>query len=271
MFHEVHVTASQHSLFRHRVQAFVTQVMARRVAEKADRCFVSVQPFIDVVDKLKRASVPVEWLPIPSNLPSSVDQKRVDCLRADLVGDRVTPLVGHFGTFGGPLRHLLLDVIERAARVYPHWRFVFIGRGSREFQRDLEIRGVLPPGRSASSGGLAAEEAAHWISACDVMVQPYPDGVSTKRGSLMASLALGMPTVSNLGSLSDSLWQDCSGLMLADKAEAGEIVEAVAAILSDVQLRSYLQAEAAKLYARCFSSEHTICRLEAASVPATVA
>jgi len=228
---------------------------------------------VEIVDKLKRPGVPIEWLPVPSNLPTETDRREVEILREELSKGGAAPLVGHFGTYGGPLRTLLQEVVELSRPAHPGRKFVFIGRGSREFLNVLEDKGTLARGSAAASGGLGPAAAACWIKACDVMVQPYPDGASSRRGTLMAALALGKATVSNVGQLSDTFWKHSKSLCLAEGPYAGEIVAEVSKVLADTQLRNRLEADAAKFYADRFRLEKTIERLEAIahSKPGTIA
>ena len=46
------------------------------------------------------------------------------------------------------------------------------------------------------------------IGACDLLIQPYPDGISSRRTSAMAGLALGIPVITTTGSLTESLWAE---------------------------------------------------------------
>jgi len=266
MFHELYVVAPKGSPLKHRLLASVTQNMAQRTAKRADHCFVSISPFVDVIERLKRPGVPAEWLPVPSNLPTETDRQEVERLRARLLRDGTAPLVGHFGTYGGPLRPLLRGVVEKSRGLHPEWKLVFIGRGSREFLNELEGQDVLPKGSAAASGGLEPAEAACWIKACDAMVQPYPDGASSRRGTLMAALALGKATVSNLGGLSDSFWKHSASLCIAERYDADEIVAAISKVLGDTQLRNRLEVDAAQFYADRFSLERAIQRLEIIAV-----
>jgi glycosyltransferase involved in cell wall biosynthesis len=262
MFHEVHFVAARGASWKHHLLALITQNMSKRLANKADRCFVSISAYGGYIEKFTRVGIQPEWLPVPSNVAVEVDQGDVDRLRARLLNGGAHLLVGHFGTYRGTIRALLHRVVAESRLLYPNWKFVFIGRGSREFLSDLETQGVLPRDSAAASGGLGSTETACWIKACDVMVQPYPDGVSTRRTSLMAPLALGKATISNLGHLSDSFWEDSSSIYLAAHPDPRELVAAVSTVLNDCKLRNRLQADAARCYVQRFSLERTIEELE---------
>jgi len=261
MFHEVCVDSSSGSSWKHRVLSMVTRGMAQRLAWRADRCFVSTSSFADIIKLFRRPGVQVDWLPIPSNLPVESDQREVDRLRPRLLEGNPGPLVGHFGTYGTATQPLLLDFVRNSGILHPLWKLVFIGRGSLEFTRTMEAEGFIPPGRAVSSGATSPSEAACWISACDVMVQPYPDGASTRRTTLMAALALGKATVTNLGHLSDGLWAGNSALRVVGSPDAAEMVNEVARVLADASLRTRLEADAAQYYTQQFSLSCTIDRL----------
>jgi len=262
MFHEVHFVAAKGASWKHHLLALITQNMSKRLARKADRCFVSISAYGGYIEKFTRVGVQPEWLPVPSNVAVEADQEDVDRLRARLLRGEADPLVGHFGTYRGTIRTLLRMLVAESRLLHPNWTFVFIGRGSREFLSELETQGVLPRGNAMASGGVASTETACWIKACDVMVQPYPDGVSTRRTSLMAALALGKATISNLGHLSDRFWEASSSLYLAAHADPCELVAAVSTVLNDCRLRNQLQVDAARCYAERFSLERTLEELE---------
>lgn len=262
MFHEVQVWAAKGSPWKHRLLSSITRSMARRMANRADRCFVSTIPHAHAVAEFTRTGIQAEWLPVPSNLAVETDEENVRRLRAILSGGRAVPLVGHFGTYKGALRSFLWSTVARSRLFYPEWRFVFIGRGGSEFLTDLERQGILEPGDAVAAGELPSAEAACWIKACDVIVQPFPDGVSTKRASLMAALALGTAIISNLGPSSDSVWEASGSLHLVDRPDAEDLVAAVHMVLNDDRVRTRLRADSAQCYAQQFSLERTLRLLE---------
>jgi len=47
-----------------------------------------------------------------------------------------------------------------------------------------------------------------------VLLQPYEDGVTTRRGSIIAALALGVPVVTTTGRMTEPLWRASAAVTL---------------------------------------------------------
>ena len=107
------------------------------------------------------------------------------------------------------------------------------------------------------------ELAAH-LAACDLLVQPFVEGVTTRRTSLMAGLALGVPIVTNSGPLTESLWGDEQLVALVPVNTPQALAERVDGILQDVSARQALGQRGKEGYARLFSMERTIEKLRIA-------
>ncbi len=53
------------------------------------------------------------------------------------------------------------------------------------------------------------------------MIQPYPDGISSRRTSAMAGLALGLPIVSTSGHLTETIWAEHAAVVLTPIGDHG--------------------------------------------------
>ncbi|WP_180541762.1 glycosyltransferase family 4 protein [Nevskia soli] len=211
-----------------------------------------------------------EWAPVPSNIPEYPDLREVLRARA-AIGGPAQMVVGHFGTFRRDVACLLFPVLEELLRTTDA-RVLLAGRGSDEFADTFTSRNSDFDRRISSFGELEAEEVAIVLSACDVLLQPYPDGISTRRGTAMAALALGIPMVSNLGHLSEPKWRDTEAARIMNSASAQELTAAVRAVLQDRNLRAGLSANARSTYQAQFALSHTIDSLlrdDAQAVPET--
>jgi glycosyltransferase involved in cell wall biosynthesis len=96
-----------------------------------------------------------------------------------------------------------------------------------------------------------------------VLVQPYPDGVSSRRTSAMAGLALGVPVVTNAGPMTEPVWAEHRAVSIVDRADGW--VPAVLQLLGDAGVRARQAEQARALYADRFDLSRTIDALRHAS------
>jgi glycosyltransferase involved in cell wall biosynthesis len=105
---------------------------------------------------------------------------------------------------------------------------------------------------------LKSIDVAAALRACDVVVQPYPDGVTTRRTSVMAALANGVPVVTTHGPLTESVWEISGGVSLVPVGRPSAIEAAAVALALDTDVRGALAIRGRHLYDEQFSIERTI-------------
>jgi hypothetical protein len=98
------------------------------------------------------------------------------------------------------------------------------------------------------------------LQACDLMLQPYADGVSCRRTSFMASLAHGRASVTTLGHSSEGFWATSDATAVVDGG-SGLLAEEVIRLLADKQARARMGRAACRLYHEQFAVEHTVAAL----------
>jgi glycosyltransferase involved in cell wall biosynthesis len=231
--------------------------MAALVAARADRLFVST-PWWGRFLPAWRRRAPVEWLPVPSNLPTAPPAHAVEAARRASGGGPEGVLLGHLGTYGELIAGMLEEALPALLRQDGRRRAVLAGRGSTSFAERLTRQYPELAGRLCALGGRPADELAATLRACDVLLQPFPDGLSTRRSSAMAGLGLGRPVVSNLGEATEPLWHGCEALVLAPRPTGEAVREAAEALLSAPETWPELGRRAAGFYAEHFSLAHTL-------------
>lgn len=253
MFHEVAFPFSWRPA-RHAVLGAATRVMARLVAGVADRVLVSTPVWGELLERLQPRVKPPEWLPVPCTIATE----------ASPAGVRLAPpggfVVGHFGTFGGAIAGLLAATAGGILNLVPTAALLLVGRGSEVFRDGFVAAHPGLASRVAATGALPGEAVSAHLRACDLLVQPYPDGVTSRRTSVMAGLANGLPVVTNLGTLSEPLWAG-GGVALVPSPDAGAVTRAAVELLADPAARAELGRRAAALYRDTFALEHTIAKL----------
>jgi glycosyltransferase involved in cell wall biosynthesis len=258
MFHEVAFPLPKWPP-AHTLLGLVTRQMARQVAGAAERVFVSIPAWATLLKRIAPRARTGEWLPVPCNVATSAEPAAIARVRERYL----TPggfLVGHFGTYGGPITDILTPSAIGLLELAPEASMLMIGRGSDRYRDCVANAHPKLANRVHATGQLGAAAVAAALRACDVVLQPFPDGISSRRGSAMATIGNGLPVVTNLGSLSEPLWAD--GAVLATPGPDPLSMAGLAmGLLRDPNARRELGDRAAELYRAMFSLERTITRL----------
>jgi hypothetical protein len=96
------------------------------------------------------------------------------------------------------------------------------------------------------------------------MVQPYPDGITARRTSAMATLAQGCAVVSTRGRLTEPLWDRLDAAELVAVADVATFVATTEALLVDPARRHALGTRARAAYQATFSTRRLADALRAA-------
>ena len=256
------------------VAGVVHRIMTWCAARASRRVFVTIPAWGARLSLLGMHGLPKDqettWIPVPSNVPDRADAARVTTLRRELLrrGKQQRVLVGHFGTYGrfhmGLMPHVVTRILDEAG----DRTMLLVGRGGERL-RDYVV-GERPElgERIIATGGLAPDDVAAHLAACDLLVQPYDDGASTRRSSLMAGVALGKPMIANRGRNTEELWSAERAIHLTDTFAPHAIAGAVTKLLADSALRERLAENARRLHAERFAMTHTIAALHETSVEA---
>ncbi len=262
MFHEVAYPFDRDNTWRRNALAAVNRVMAWLVGGAASRAFVSIPGWRPFVESYTDETIDVRWLPVPSAIPVVDDAAAHQQVRDQYAGARM--LVGHFGTYSPRITEALGSCLPAlVARV--DCAVLLLGRSSEAVARDLISAHPSLAGRVHGTGMLSPEDVSRHLGACDVMVQPYPDGVSSRRTSAMAALSHGRPMVTTIGHLTEPLWAESGAATLVPVDEMGSLADAVASLLTSPMRREHLAAKAAGLYRDRFDLQHTIHTLRGAA------
>ncbi len=259
LFHEVAFPYVAGGPLKHHVLATTHHAMAAIASRGTDRVFVTVPGWNTI---LKRAfGREGEWLPVASNVPTDVTADAVARTRASLgfAGEQI--VLGHFGTFGGNITQHLEPALRALLARDPRRVALLMGRGGQEFAardlRDLGTRVVATGPLDAAHGSLDAHVLAAHIASSDLVIQPYPDGVSSRRTTAMAALALGKPLLTNDGIFTESCWRD-GGVALASDPSADALVSASEVLFAKPAERADLARRGLALYDRAFSLERLV-------------
>jgi glycosyltransferase involved in cell wall biosynthesis len=267
MFHEVSCPVDRELSLKQRFLGYVTRFMAALAARSARRILVSTPVWESVLRTITPVRCPITWLPVPCNVSLHAPPRRIAEVRAQLTSEGAHEVVGHFGTFGALIADRLAAILPPLLQGRPDRLALLIGREGGRFAEAMQVRYPQLRRQFRATGALAEEEVASHLLACDLLVQPYPDGATTRRGSLMAGLALGLPCITTLGLVSEPFWQSSGAVALAPAGADQAMVSCTETMLAEPDLRRSLGERAARLYRERFSLERTIAVLRCVEAP----
>ena len=161
---------------------------------------------------------------------------------------------------------ILAPLVSRLLEERPGRSFILIGRGSTEFRLKMMAENPALKERIHATGEVAAAEVSRWIRRCDLMVQPYPDGVSGRRTTAMVALSHGVPLITNRGLLTEDVWAQ-SGAILLLSCDTTQFVDAVDELLIDDSRRRCMALRGRTFYLNRFDLRHTIRALRSRGEP----
>ena len=173
--------------------AIVQRTMAATLLQAASTIYMSTetwQRYLEAVGTLPRAAT----LPIPSSIPNGAAAEDVAQHQARISrGNARRRALRHLrrARRSGAVRAAAGDRragADRAVRVHGGGK----PRVSRASRR-ASCRRIAS--RAWASGRLPATELSAVLKSCDLLIQPYPDGITTRRTSVMAGLCSGVATV----------------------------------------------------------------------------
>lgn len=255
MFHEPYFYFSARRPWRNAL-AIVQRRMAATLIRAATHLYYSSEAWHRYLGPYG-AGADARVLPIPSTVPAHASETTVEGFRRRFAPEG-GPVVGHFGTFGDDIARELLPFLTGLVDVSPDVNIALIGGGSHEFRRMLCARAPEAAARCRPTGRVDAEHVAAALRACDLVAQPYPDGVTTRRTTIMAALSNAAATVTTDGPLTERVWHDSRAAALVPARDPDALIRAVRTLLLCVAERREQGARGADTYARHFSMEQTL-------------
>lgn len=227
--------------------------LVRRLAQSADGIIVTNLEDYDILAQTDRTRELLIQLPIGSNIkaidPSQVDIERV---RHTLLSQEDGVLLGYFGFLNETKGAVVL--VKSLARLPHRFELVFIGgqTGSsdsssnkafletlRELVDELNLQE-----RVHWSGFLDEADVSTYLFASDMIVMPYRDGASLRRGTLMAALVHGRPIITTIPTTQIDQLIHGENVWMTRVDDPEELSDAIVYLAADPDLRSKLGTRA---------------------------
>jgi hypothetical protein len=194
MFHETQVPDRP---FKFWVMRQWQNRQLRSLSRLADVIFVSTTRWEPEIKAVWPKAV-CHHLPVGSNLPCSKLSREAE--RENL---RISPDTLVLGMFGSSHSSRMTDwmgaAVRGAASVHDKLVVLYVGKDGKDFR---EVCAGFP---FMDEGPLAAEAVADRLRAMDVLISPFIDGLSTRRGSAIAGFQHGLAVASTWTHHTDAL------------------------------------------------------------------
>ena len=204
--------------------------------------------------------VTFQWLPIPSGIPMVDNPAGVEAVRRRYT-ENEGALIGHFGTFGWPVTAILEPILSAMCDEPAKQTVLLMGIGSEKYRSELIAKNPRFGRIVQAAGALAPEDLSCHISACDFLIQPYPDGVSSRRTTFMVGLCHAKPVVTTSGDLTEPFWRSTNALALAPVGDVKAFVDLTRQLQSDPGERARMGRTALRLYQERFDISYSIAKL----------
>jgi glycosyltransferase involved in cell wall biosynthesis len=263
MFHEPYFPFGWQRPQRNLLAA-VNRLMARTLLRASTRAYVSTHVWEPLLAALAPSGMRFTVLPIPSTIPVVDEPERVERVRREVGEGR--PIVVHFGTYGDQIGPALTRALKALIGYRRDARILLLGNRGPAFAERLRAADERFRDNVVAPGYQSPEDISVHLQAADVAIQPYPDGADTRRTTLMACLANGVPTVTTRG-------RGCGSIILSQAVShaapgdadgqgqcAAELLTSAHILLESGDLDE-LRAKVRAFYQREFAIERTVERL----------
>jgi glycosyltransferase involved in cell wall biosynthesis len=245
MVHEPYLESGQGS-WKQRIVAQVHRRMIRIVLESVSRVYMSIPAWERYLRPYAPSDREMIWLPIPATVQVVNDMRAISARRRR-IGEQ-SLILGHLGTYSSVITSVLGPALISILRAVPNAHSLLLGSGNEPFAVLLKSQAPELENRIHAAGLLTKKDLSHHLSACDLMLQPFPDGLTSRRTSLMNALAHGLPVVSSSGHLTEELWEESRAVALAATGAAPDLAEACIRLLLDPLARKEVAERGATLY-----------------------
>ena len=248
---------------RHAVMACVHRLMTIVLLRAAHKVWISIPAWEALLRPFAFGrKVPMQWLPVPGCVGDEQAAPATAVRLKYATGE--ARLLGHFGSYGAAVTALLRERLPAIMDSSLMPSLVLLGSGSDRFREDLIREHPNWSPRVHATGYLSASDLAAHITACDLFLQPYPDGISSRRTSAMACLSRGRAVVTTTGHLTEPLWSQTGAVAIVDVSDSAAFASVATSLLARDDARLALAARGQQVCAEHFSVTQVLNRLRAA-------
>ncbi|MEO6212386.1 MAG: glycosyltransferase family 4 protein [Vicinamibacterales bacterium] len=243
--------------WKQRAAAAVHRVMTVILLGAVRRVWISIPAWRRPLEPFARGrQLGFGWLPIPSPVEPIDDPAGVAAIRVRYEAP-AGHLVGHFGLYSRLTAKPMTDVVVRLLGRLEGVVVLLMGQGSQTLRDQILAEHPRLARRIHAAGVLTLPDLSRHLQACDILVQPYPEGITSRRTSAMAPLAHGKAIVTTNGPSTEPLWRAHDAVSLAPWNIPAIVLE-IERLVADPCARTRMGLRARGLYEELFHVRHTV-------------
>jgi len=235
--------------------AIFQRIIAYLLCIFSKRIITSIEYYKRILNILNLFSKKISIIPVgPNILPIKLDEDEIKKIK-----DRIAPdkelVISMFGQ--NPKKNeLLIPVTKIFSEQGLKIKFLFIGNFSPHWINNLKEKGkeLGITEFLYFTGYLPPDEVYKYLSVSDLFISLEDldkrgwGGVSTKSGSIAAAYAAGLPIIGTKGDMTDNFFKNLENILLIEKLEVDEIVNAIKKLIFDRELYNRLKYFSKKTY-----------------------
>lgn len=232
-------------------------VLLRNLLKNSDNTYVTTNNWKRFLKPFKLRENLVT-LPVPSNIRNVAERQFSLNLRKAFASD-AKMIIGTYSSFKEYEMLEILDaVISKTLTANPDWVWLLLGRQADKYCERLVQKYPAIADQIQTAGELDQNALSAHLQVADMMVQPYFQGVNTRRTSTMAALFHAMPVITSTGQKTESIWWETRCVRLVDWKEPSQYLEAIRTLSANENQRLQLSHAARLTYESCFSLEQNL-------------
>jgi glycosyltransferase involved in cell wall biosynthesis len=153
---------------------------------------------------------------------------------------------------------MLEFALPKLLRSVPEVSILLIGRDGNAFKKKLTEAQPDLADRIHATGGQPEIAISTALSSCDLMVQPYPDGISSRRTSTMAALLHERAVITTSGESTEPIWSDAEAVVIVPAGDTEALYGAMRRLIGDRYEHGRVASAGKRLYDERFALRHTL-------------
>lgn len=199
----------------------------------------------------------IYYLSVGSNIQHvPLNQEQRQKKRFELGAKDKTIILGTFGKVENSINKFYFDTLlssyENLIRKGYDVILLLIGWPLKNSSLYFPYKERIAPVSIKPVGRLPANEVSEYLNIVDVYLAPFDDGLTARKGTVMAAMHCGLPVISTLGAETENIFNSCKAIKLAEPKKKF-FLDALLNLVENRQ-ESMLLGKAAKVfYAENFS------------------